>query len=84
MDRIQTDNVLTVSVSVIIFRIRIRIRIVSDTDTDQIFDGYQIWIGYQTDINTNIDIFRILNKNIVCIIEKNCIVFYDKIINYKL
>jgi hypothetical protein len=68
MDQIQTDNALTVYVSVIIFRIRIRI--VSDTDMDRIFDGYRIRIGYQTDINTNMDIFWILNKNIVCIIGK--------------
>jgi hypothetical protein len=44
--------------------------ILSDTDTDQIFDGYWIRIVYQTDINTNVDIFWILNKNIVCIIGK--------------
>jgi hypothetical protein len=84
MDRIQTYNVLIVFISVIIFWIRIRIWIVSNTDTDQIFDGYRIRIRYRTDINTNMDIFWILNKNIVYIIRKNCIVFYDKIINYKL
>jgi hypothetical protein len=54
-----------------------------DTDMDRIFDGYRIRIEYRTDINTNMDIFWILNKNIVCIIGKKCIVFYNKIINYK-
>jgi hypothetical protein len=58
--------------------------IIFQTDTDQIFDGYWIRIGYRTDINTNMNIFRILNKNIACIIVKKCIVFYEKNINYKI
>jgi hypothetical protein len=66
MDWIRTDNDFIISVFVIIFQIwivRIRIRIRYSMD---------IWIriGYRADTNTNMDIFQILNKNIICIIKK--------------
>jgi hypothetical protein len=70
MDWIQNDNIFIKFLFVIIFWIRIRIQIVSNINTDRIFDGYRIRIGYLTNINMNMNIFRILNKNIVCIIKK--------------
>jgi hypothetical protein len=77
-DRIRKDNDITLSISVIIFQIRV----VSDTDTDQIFNGYRIRIGYQTDTYTNTDIFLILSK-ILYISLKKYILFFYRIINYK-
>jgi hypothetical protein len=43
-------------------------------DTDRISDRYKYEYGYISDIK----------YNIVCIIGKKYIVFYDKIINYKI
>jgi hypothetical protein len=43
----------------------------SDINMNWIFKcGSDIQIRYLTDTNTNMDIFQILNKNIICIIEK--------------
>jgi hypothetical protein len=44
---------------------------------------FWIRIKYQTNTYTNTDIFRILSKNIIYIIKNNCILSFDRIINYK-
>jgi hypothetical protein len=47
-------------------------------NTNRIFDGYRIRVGYRTDINTNINIFRILNKNIICRVMLMCYAYLDQ------
>jgi hypothetical protein len=57
-----------IRIRIVRLRIWIRIRIVLLRIQIGYSTDIQIRIKNRTDINTNIDIFRILNKNIVCII----------------